>query len=166
MGLFSKKALKSENGQNKLGGKSLENNNNNKWIYTVKYNSFFETFKYPNPADFFFGVLGLSIGFSNGFESAFVFILIIALVDGYFWHVSGGNKIILTEQAVASNMWTKVGVPYTDIISCEIRDTNTLIIKSKIIGNFYLHDLHMFEFERIKSIVDEKIKLIENKKIL
>jgi hypothetical protein len=148
MGMFSKKTENSNN----------MNRENNKIIYTIKYNSFFETYRYPNPMDFFFGILGLMMVISEGIEPALGIFFTLAIIDGYFWFATGGNKVILTDKIFKSNMWTKTGIPYKDIISCEIRDADTLIIKSKLIGNFYLHNLHMFEMERIKNIIDEKIK--------
>ena len=154
MGIFSKKILNSENQNNY----NYKHNNSIKWIYTIKYSSIFETFKYPNPMDFFFGLLGINMLISYGFESALGIFFTLFIIDGYFWYASKGNKFVMSEEGFQSNMWTKVRINYSDIISCEIRDTNTLVINSKVIGNFYLHNLHMFEFERIKSIIDEKIK--------
>ncbi len=141
--------------------KSNSEKKSDDWIYTIKYNSIFETFKYPNPMDFFFGSLILFIGINHGFDLTVGLIFTLAIIDGYFWFNSKGNKIIMDEDTFHCNMWTKVRINYCDIICCKIRDSNTLVINSRLIGNYYLHNLNMFEFERIKSIIDEKTNVLD-----
>jgi uncharacterized membrane protein YobD (UPF0266 family) len=143
---------------------------NKNWIYTIKYNSFFETYKYPNPIDFLFGFL-LILMLINFDKTNYDVILsplgILIFIDIFFYRSSEGNKIILTQDAVCSNMWAKVSAPYVDIVSCEIKENKVLVINSKKIGNLYLKGLKLNELDRIKNIIDEKIysrnvKIIEN----
>jgi uncharacterized membrane protein YobD (UPF0266 family) len=133
---------------------------NKDWIYTVKYNSFFETYKYPNPMDFIFGFL-IVVMLINLDKTNYGIILsplgILIFIDIFFYRSSEGNKVILTEQAVCSNMWAKISAPYVDIISCEIKENKVLVINSSEIGNLYLKNLKMSEMDIIKNIIDEKI---------
>jgi hypothetical protein len=133
---------------------------NKDWIYTVKYNSFFETYKYPNPMDFIFGFL-IVVMLINLDKTNYGIILsplgILIFIDIFFYRTSEGNKIILTDQAFYSNMWAKMSAYYVDIVSCEIKENKILVINSKKIGNLYLKNLKMSEMDIIKNIIDEKI---------